>query len=110
MSFVKRTRIVSVRVTVDEYEALERTSREHGANSVSEFLRQLIMSCEPFSATPRNGGSGITEELNELKRKVDRLAQIVKFRVSGDDHDELPDASGPQLELEVLEPEPVTET
>ena len=81
MSFVKRSRIVSIRVTQDEYQTLERVSRGHGANSVSEFLRQLIMDSEPFASAGRAGTRGFGEELDELKRKVDRLSQIVKQRV-----------------------------
>ena len=77
LSFVKRNRIVSVRVTQDEYQTLERISRERGANSVSEFLRQLIMSSEPFASPAMNGTVGVTQEINELKRKVDWLSQML---------------------------------
>lgn len=82
MSFVKRSRIVSVRVTQEEYQTLERVSRGHGANSVSEFLRQLIMQSEPFASLPGAGHREFTHELDELKRKVDRLSQIVKQRIA----------------------------
>jgi predicted CopG family antitoxin len=78
VSFVKRNRIVSIRVTQDEYQTLERISRGHGANSVSEFLRQLIMDSEPVASAARVGTRGFSEELDKLKRKVDRLSQVVK--------------------------------
>jgi len=83
LSFVRRNRIVSVRVTQDEYQTLERISRGRGANSVSGFLRQLIMSSEPFASAARGGTREVTEELDDLKRKVDRLSQIVKQRPVG---------------------------
>jgi tetrahydromethanopterin S-methyltransferase subunit G len=81
LSFVKRSRIVSIRVTQNEYQTLERISRGHGANSVSEFLRQLIMDSEPVASAAKAGTREFTEELDELKRKVDRLSQLVKQRV-----------------------------
>ena len=77
MSFVKRSRIVSIRVTQDEYQTLERISRQHGANSVSELLRQLIMNSEPLAAAARGETLDFTKELDELRRKVDWLSQIV---------------------------------
>ena len=80
MSFVKRSRIISVRVTQDEYEILDQVSRRHGANSVSEFLRQLIMNSEPFALTAKAGVREVVEELDALRRKVDQLSQIVKER------------------------------
>jgi predicted CopG family antitoxin len=81
LSFAKRNRIVSIRVTQDEYQTLERISRGHGANSVSEFLRQLIMDSKPVASAARAGTREFIEELDELKRKVDGLSQIVKQRV-----------------------------
>lgn len=80
MSFVRRSRIVSVRVTQDEYDLLDQISRRHGANSVSEFLRQLIMKSEPFAATTRNAPRGVAEELDDLKQKVDQLSRLLKRR------------------------------
>jgi hypothetical protein len=82
MSFVKRTRIVSVRVTQDEYQTLDQISRRHGANSVSEFLRQLIMSSEPFASTARRAPREVAEELDDLKQKVDQLSRLVKQRAA----------------------------
>jgi len=79
MSFVKRNRIVSIRVTQDEYQVLDRISRRRGANSVSEYLRQLIMNSEPVVSAARRGAREVTEELDALKREVDRLAQLVKL-------------------------------
>ncbi len=73
MSFIKRSRIVSLRVTQDEYENLERISREYGANSVSEFLRQLI-----FASVNSRKASEVSGELDELRREVHQLSQIVR--------------------------------
>lgn len=80
MSFVKRNRIVSIRVTENEYQTLDRISRRHGANSVSEFLRQQIMNAAPVVSATSRGTRKVSEELDHLKREVARLAQIVEAR------------------------------
>lgn len=77
MSFIKRTRILSLRVTQDEYQALEAMSRRHKANSVSEFLRQLIMNPEPVVWANSGRTHEFSDEITELKRKVDQLSQMV---------------------------------
>ena len=77
MSFAKRSRIVSVRVTPAEYQTLDRISRRHGANSVSEFLRHIIMHSDPYVSAARGGTRDVVEDLDELKRTVDRVAQMV---------------------------------
>ena len=77
MSFVRRTRIVSIRVTQDEYQTLDRISRREGANSVSEFLRQLIMNAAPATSASRRRSREVCDELDDLKRRVDRLSQLV---------------------------------
>jgi uncharacterized protein (DUF1778 family) len=85
MSFVKRNRVVSIRVTQDEYQTLDRISRGRGANSVSAYLRQLIMNAAPVvSATRRvtQDAQDVSEELDYLKREVDRLSQIVELSYS----------------------------
>ena len=105
MSFAKRNRIVSIRVTQDEYQTLERISRGHGANSVSEFLRQLIMDSKPVASAARAGTREFIEELDELKRKVDRLSRIVKQRVSKQNgQDAVSDENSPQIGLPPHEP------
>jgi len=82
VSFDKRNRIVSIRVTQDEYQILERISRRAGANSVSGFLRQLIMNSETFQSSAKDGSQEVTEELKQLKQKVDRLSEILQLRVA----------------------------
>ena len=79
VSFVKRSRIVSIRVTQDEYQTLDRISRRRGANSVSEYLRQLIMNAAPVVPASGQGTHEVSEELDYLKREVDRLSHIVEM-------------------------------
>ena len=61
---------------------LDRISRHHGANSVSEFLRQLIMNAAPVVSATRRGTREVSEELDALKREVDRLSQVVERSVA----------------------------
>ena len=89
MSFVKRTRIVSVRVSQDEYQILDEVSRRQGANSVSEFLRQLIMNSAPFSTSAISRDREVVEELAALRRKVDQLSQLVKEQSGKPDSEEI---------------------
>jgi hypothetical protein len=82
MSFVKRSRIVSVRVSQDEYQTLDQISRRHGANSVSEFLRQRIINSEPFVSGAKGESREVAVQIDELKRKVEELSQIVNQSVA----------------------------
>jgi mobilization protein NikA len=82
MSFVKRSRIVSVRVSQDEYRTLDQISRRHGANSVSEFLRQRIINSEPFVSGAKGKSREVAAQIDELKRKVEELSQIVNKSVA----------------------------
>jgi predicted CopG family antitoxin len=80
MSFVKRNRIVSIRVTQNEYETLERISREQGANSVSEFLRRVLTNSALANLTAEPEADGVLTQVAALKRKVDWLSNIVEQR------------------------------
>jgi hypothetical protein len=82
MSFVKRSRIVSIRVTEEEYLILDRISRRRGANSVSEYVRQIIASAEFVVSAPRRGIRDVTEEIEDLKRKLERLSRMVMRRTA----------------------------
>jgi hypothetical protein len=100
VSFDKRNRIVSIRVTQDEYQILERISRRAGANSVSGFLRQLIMNSDTFQSTAQDGSLGVTEELERLKRKVDRLAEILRLRLQNEpSHGAISDEAGAPIAM-----------
>ncbi len=78
MSFIKRTRIISTRVSQDEYEALLRISRENGAHSVSDYVRRMVVgSTVPFPDSDASR-DGVAADLAELQRKVDWLVRIVE--------------------------------
>jgi hypothetical protein len=82
LSFAKRSRIVTVRVSQDEYQILDSVSRRWGANSVSEFLRQLIMNAEPVVSAKATGARDFGKDLEDLRRQVDRLSQTILPRAS----------------------------
>ena len=83
MGFVKRNRIVSIRVTQEEYQTLDCISRRQGANSVSEFLRQLIMNAAPVVLANRRKTREVSAQIDDLKREVERLSQMVKRDAAG---------------------------
>lgn len=98
MSFAKRSRIVTVRVSQDEYQALDSISRRWGANSVSEFLRQLIMNAEPVVSATGRGSREFGKELDDLKRQVDRLSRTILPRPAKKSGGDAPwDGKEPQI-------------
>lgn len=85
-----------MRFTQEEYQTLERISRGQGANSVSEYLRQLVMKSDPVVALASEKTHEFAEELNELKRRVDRLSQIVTQALSAQSFtNSIPDMNEP---------------
>jgi predicted CopG family antitoxin len=78
VSFIKRTRIISTRVSEEEYEELQRISREHGASSVSDYVRRMVVNSIPALLDSENGGHAVAAEVAALHRKVEWLAQILE--------------------------------
>jgi len=77
MTFSRRNRIISVRVSQDEYEQVERVSRERGAHSVSDFVRWVLTN-GGLALTPAEVCScGIAAQVAALERKVDWLSGLV---------------------------------
>lgn len=77
MSFSRRNRIISVRVSEEEYEQVERISREHRARSVSDFVRWLLASSGLTVPTSEPNIYGIQEQVAALQRRVDWLSDLV---------------------------------
>lgn len=75
MSFIKRNRIISTRVSQDEYEKVQRISRKHGAHSVSDYLRRVMM-----AETGQQAAEAGTQEADiaALQRKVEWLLRVVE--------------------------------
>jgi len=77
MTFTRRSRIISVRVSQEEYEQVERISRERGAHSVSDFVRWVLTTSGISSASSEPCNCGILAQVANLQRQVDWLSAIV---------------------------------
>ena len=75
MSFIKRNRIISTRVSQDEYEEVQRISRKNGAHSVSDYLRRVMMT-EPGHLAAE--ASAQQAEIGALQQKVEWLLRVVE--------------------------------
>lgn len=79
--FKPKTRMISFRLSEDEYECLRQTSQSRGARSVSDYARVTL--CRVVAGNPGAAESSETriEEINqkmrELDHEVQRLAQVV---------------------------------
>ena len=78
MSFLRRSRIISVRVSQDEYEQVERISREHGASSVSDFVRRVLTNSGFSILDSEPNARGVVAQVASLQRQVDWLLHVVE--------------------------------
>ena len=91
-NLTRRTRVVSFRLSEDEYQDLMSLSVAQGSRSLSDFARLATFS--QFASNPTNGQGDSTvqqicRKLGALDREVKRLAQLL---------DEAPEDSAPSLE------------
>lgn len=82
MVLQNRTRIVSFRVTEEEFQALKEFSAAHGIRSISELARCALQEYVSSNSFRTNDVEErirwITGRLNLLDRAVERLAQLVE--------------------------------
>jgi hypothetical protein len=90
-----------MRVTQDEYQTLDRISRQQGANSVSEFLRERFIHAKPFIAASGAAARDVTQEIEDLKREVDVLSRIV-MQIVARQTTRKPGADGTESDARVL--------
>jgi Arc/MetJ-type ribon-helix-helix transcriptional regulator len=69
----RRTRMISFRVTDQEYEDLKTRAESQGARNVSEFARTAL--CDRKQPTNEDALERLQQELQELKTYVSRIAQ-----------------------------------
>jgi hypothetical protein len=74
--FKKRTRIVSFRVSEEEYEELLGLSRAHGAHSISDFAR--LAARQSLGETDGRELNVMQTKLRELSGQVDHLDSEVR--------------------------------
>jgi len=78
VSFLKRDHIISVRVSQDEYDRVERVSREHGAASVSDFVRRVVTNAKLSALIADATDHALLTHVAALQRQVDSLTRLVE--------------------------------
>ncbi len=78
--FKPRSRMISFRISEDEYQSVKEQSLAEGARSISDYARLVL--CRGAAGQCGSGGSQamvseIGARINELDREVRRLAQLV---------------------------------
>jgi hypothetical protein len=79
----KRERIVSFRVSDDEYESLRSASEKEGAHSISEYARRAACAKQSNSAFPdlqdsvKHLHTRVDELQDEMRRIVLRIERLV---------------------------------
>jgi hypothetical protein len=72
-----RTRLLSLRMTQDEYLRLRDTAAEQGARSVSEFARTAVLTAlSPASFATRVGSQAFDELVDRIGRLEQDLANV----------------------------------
>ncbi len=83
MSVYKRkSRMISFRISDEEYELLRKISQHQGARSVSDYARSALIHVNSETASPESGAleakiTRLDDELQELRTTVQRLTEIV---------------------------------
>ena len=75
-----RSRMISVRLCEDEYQALQRLCAVNGARSISNFAREAMQS-RPNGLPPENTQCNCMNEFearfNKLDQKIEKLCKMV---------------------------------
>lgn len=72
MSRLRKTKMVSFRVSSEEYEALKSLHRNLGHRSVSEFARSAVQRLIIQLASPEKSAEGLFLELSDRMSILDR--------------------------------------
>jgi hypothetical protein len=80
--FKPRTRLVSFRLSDDEYEHLRKASLSRGARSVSDYARAAL--CRLLESPPGSGDDGLEakvlqldEQMQQISLELHRLQQLI---------------------------------
>jgi hypothetical protein len=77
MAMKKRSRIVSFRLSDEEYDSLKNVTVSRGARSVSEFTRSVACTKDSGDGEPEKIGDSLrtlNERMEALVRRIDTLA------------------------------------
>ncbi len=72
--FQKRTRIVSFRVSDDEYRKLQKLSRQKGAHSISDYARQLACVADG----QHHQLPALAAQVTDLYTRIDQILTEIK--------------------------------
>ncbi len=73
----RRTRIVSFRLSEEEYEALMRYCVAHGARSISDYAR--IVACRPPDHMESSAAARKSERsIRQLRNRVEELDRVIR--------------------------------
>ncbi len=78
-AFHRRTKIISFRVSQEEYEQLVRISIESGAQRVSDWARAATFA---HSGDPLLTAGTLQTKVEKLDREVRRLSELIESRES----------------------------
>ncbi|WP_180541914.1 hypothetical protein [Nevskia soli] len=86
MAVLKRkTKMISLRLSPEEYEALRSLYRVHGSRSVSEFARTAMQRVIAETVAPQQSLEGRIQELNSKMALIDhdvaRLVSLLENRI-----------------------------
>lgn len=75
--FNRRTKIISFRVSEEEYGHLLRISEESGAHSVSDWARAATFAQSGNPALKATNSHTLQTRVDELHREVQRLSELI---------------------------------
>lgn len=75
--FKRRTRIISFRVSEEEYGHLLRISSESGAHSISDWARAVTCAHCGCEVRGPNRAHDLNARVDELHREVQRLSDLI---------------------------------
>jgi predicted DNA-binding protein len=80
-----RSRMISVRLCEDEYQALQHLCAVHGAQSVSDFAREAMQAhLNDLSSAnvPQNGTNEFEVQLGKLDQKIEELFKVLMSSIA----------------------------
>ncbi len=76
LEFKRRTRMISFRLSDDEYEALKRCCANAGVRSLSEFARLAVSDMLKANTPPSD--DGFQASLSDLPRAISQLGEHIR--------------------------------
>ncbi len=81
--FPRKNRIISVRVSAQEYDALQQQTEASGSPSVSEYMRSRIFESPLPDPRSENPIGRLASAVEELKTRFEHLSAFVGLKEDG---------------------------